>query len=672
MNRRDFLKVAGGGLIVLICAPRASARTINGFVHIEESGRVTCLVGKVEMGQDVVTSLAQIVAEELAVPLNRVDVVMGDTARVPYDSGTWGSLSIRAFGPSLRKAAAEARATLRTLAAERLGVPSDRLVFADGAVCDSKAPARRLVYGELLRGARIERKVTLSDLPPFEKGKTMGRSVHRADAHAKVTGAAKYTGDIRVPGMMYAAILRSPDASRLVSLDTSAAEGFRVVREGDLVAVLHPTPDGAERGLSRLKARFQGRPSVLTQATVHAYLVATAGAPDVEFQGGAVDEAKKRATRTLVHTYYDPFLAHAPIETHTALARFEGDHLTVWASTQRPFGVRESLAKALHMPLEKVRVITPFIGGGFGGKASSPQALEAALLARKAGCPVQVMYTRREEFATDAFRPAAVVRIATGLDGKGRIVSWDQTIYQAGARGAEMLYDVADYRISSCESTRSPLETGPWRAPGNNTNTFARESQIDVVAAHLGVDPLAYRLAHTSNKRLLSTLHAAAKHFGWKGATRGHGVACAVDAGTYVTTMAQVAVDRKTGRVHVERLLCAQDMGFVVNPEGARTQAEGGLTMGLGYALTEEVAFRGHQVLSDSFSNYAIPRFTSLPKLDVVLVDNPTHPPQGGGEPAICGVGGAIANAIFNAVGARLHQMPMTPRRVREALGRGT
>ena len=558
------------------------------------------------------------------------------------------------------------------LAAERLGVSADGLIFADGAVSDSRAPAKRLTYGELLRGARIERTVTLSSLPPFEKGKATGQSVHRTDARAKVTGAARYAGDVRLPGMMYAAVLRSPDGSRLVSLDTSAAQGYRVVRDGELVAVLHPTPDGAERGLSLLKARYKGRPSNISNANVHAHLVATASKPAIEYQGGSVDAARRRVKHTLDCTYTDPFVAHAPIETHTALAHFEGDHLTVWASTQSPFGTRESLTKALDMPLDRVRVITPFIGGGFGGKAHAPQAVEAALLARKAGCPVQVTYTRKDEFATDGFHPASVVHIVTGLDDKGRIVSWDQTIYQAGGRGAEMLYDVADYRIASRECPQSPLEAGPWRAPGNNTNTFARESQIDMVAAHLGVDPLAYRLAHTSNQRLLSTLHAAAERFGWKGAPRGHGVSCTVDAGTYITTMAQVEVDAKTGRVHVARLLCAQDMGFVISPEGARVQAEGGLTMGLGYALTEEVEFRGHQVLTDSFTTYPIPRFTALPRLDVVLVDNPTYPPQGGGEPAVCGVGGAIANAIFDAVGARVYHMPMTPRRVREALGRAT
>jgi CO/xanthine dehydrogenase Mo-binding subunit len=329
-----------------------------------------------------------------------------------------------------------------------------------------------------------------------------------------------------------------------------------------------------------------------------------------------------------------------------------------------------------------VRVITPFVGGGFGGKSGTPQAaIEAATLARIAGRPVQVSFTRAEEFFFDHFRPAAVVKVASGLDASGRIVTWEHDVYFAGARSAEQCYDVADSVVRAYGQwgrgggDAHPFATGPWRAPGANINVFARESQVDIMAAHAKADPLEFRLDHASDPRLRRVLQQATQRFGWKRAAgpsgQGRGLAFGIDAGTYVALCAEVSVNRDSGAVRVKRIVCAQDMGQVVNPDGARMQMEGCITMALGYALTETLRFRGGAVLDRNFDTYRIPRFSDLPEIDTVLVRNDELSPQGGGEPALVPVGAAIANAIHDAVGARLFRMPFTPELVKAAIPGG-
>ena len=305
------------------------------------------------------------------------------------------------------------------------------------------------------------------------------------------------------------------------------------------------------------------------------------------------------------------------------------------------------------------------MGGGFGGKSGGGlQAIEAAKLAKLTGKPVQVCWSRAEEFFLDTFRPAAVVRIRSGIDGAGRICLWDYQVYAAGSRSAEQFYDVPNNLIRTYGRWGSDtpkmhlFATGPWRAPGANINVFARESQIDTMAAKARVDPLEFRLNNTSDKRMRRVLEAAAGRFGWKKAVapsgRGVGVACGIDAGTYVALMAEVKVDAATGSVKVERIVCAQDMGVVINPDGARMQMEGCVMMGLGYTLSEEVRFNGGRILTRNFDTYELPRFSGMPEIETVLVKNDELTPQGGGEPAIVPVGAVVANAIFDATGARL------------------
>jgi isoquinoline 1-oxidoreductase len=703
LSRRGFLQRTGSGIFVFFSAgsaaplassegpgripePQGYPKDWGAYLRIGEDGRVTCLVGKVELGQGSMTALPQLLAEELDVALEAVDVVMGDTDLCPWDMGTFGSLSIRHFGPVLRAAAAEARGVLLELAAERWQVPVEGLQVKAGVVVSASDPSRRLSYGQLTQGKRIERH--LEKPAPLKSHTTysiVGRSAPRRDAVLKITGQAQYAADMKLPGTLHARILRPPaHGARLKQVDTTAASalaGVRVVNEGELVAVLHERPDLAEKALGLVKAEFELPEATFDDRTVFDHILEKAPEPKVVHTAGDVAEGERLTAIPVEATYLNSYVAHATMETHSAVAQMDGGRMTVWASTQAPFSVKNAVAQALGLPPQDVRIVTPFVGGGFGGKSGAPQAVEAARLAKLTGRPVQVVWDRAEEFFYDRFRPAAVIKVRSGLTAAGRIAFWDYDVYCAGDREAKQFYDVPHQRTVSRGGWQGdptgvhPFGTGPWRAPSVNSNTFARESHVDALAARAKADPLQFRLDHLSDKRMLRVLNAAAERFGWKAghapSGRGWGVACALYLGTYVATMAEVAVDRATGRVQVKRVVCAQDMGVVVNPEGARQQTEGSITMGLGYALSEEIRFKGGDVLTRSLGAYPIPRFSWLPKIETILVEAPDQPGQGCGEPPIVCMGAVVANAIFDATGARLLQLPMTPERVKAALARG-
>ena len=695
IDRREFIKIVGGGIVVVVSVGpsvllaqdrrRLYPEDLNAYLRIGEDGRVTVFTGKIEMGQGVMTSQAQMVAEELCVALSSVEMVMGDTDRCPWDMGTFGSLTTRMFGPYLRAAAAEARAVMLRLASDKLGVPRDRLAVADGVVSVTGQPAKKVTYGELAQGRKILR--TVDDKAAIRKASeltVMGTSPERLDAHAKVTGAAAFAGDIRLQGMLYAAVLRPPThGAKLTRVDPTAAAklpGVTVVNQDGIVAVLHADPEAAAKALARVDASWETPKPPFDTETVFDHLMKVAGPGEVASSKGDVAAARKAAGRVFQSTYHKGYVAHAAMEPHTALAEVKDGKVTIWSSTQTPFPTRERVAKELGLATEKVRVITPFVGGGFGGKSAGLQASEAARLATITGKPVQVRFSRAEEFFHDTFDPAAVVELVTALDGAGKITLWDYHVCAAGDRGTEVFYDVPNVAIRVSGSWRgaSPdlhlFGVGPWRAPGANMNVFAKESQVDIMAAAAGIDPVELRLRNLTDPRMVSVLKAAAEAFGWKprvapaGNGRGRGVACGIDAGSYVTLMAEVAVDRGTGAIKVERVVAAQEMGVVVNPTGARMQIEGCITQGLGYALTEELRFRGGEILDRNLDTYKLPRFSWVPRIETVLVRNDELPPQGGGEPAIVPMGGVIANAVFDAIGVRFYRLPMTAERVRTAL----
>jgi isoquinoline 1-oxidoreductase len=699
LSRREFLQRFAGGVLIWVAAsdlgfgavseaarPMRARPTVptdfNAFLRIGEDGRVTCFTGKIEMGQGPVTSLPQMLAEDLDVPVDSIDIIMGDTELCPFDQGTWGSLTTRVFGPLWRAAATEARGVLVELASEKLGVPVARLAVEQGVVFDREHPERRVAYGALAKGQRIERHLsTKPNLKAPGEFKVVGKPLRRRDARDKVTGKTQYSGDLRLPGMLYARVLRPPaHGAVLKSADVSAARalpGVQVVQDGGFVAVLHALPDVAEAALDKVKAEFAPSPSKLNDETIFAHLDASALPSRTVSSGGNLDEGRKTAARTLSTRYLNSYVAHAAMETHTALARIEGDQATIWASTQNPFGAREEIAEVIGFPSEKVRVITPFVGGGFGGKSANQQAVEAARLAKATGRPVQVMWTREEEFFNDTFRPAAVVNVDGGLGADGRIAFWDYSVRFAGDRGGPHFYSIPHHRTTAVGDFWGPpgvhpFAVGAWRAPGCNTNSFARESHIERLAALAGVDPVEFRLRNLTNPRMIRVLKAAAEKFGWQPAKgpsgRGFGVACGEDSGSVVATIAEVAVNRTDGTVQVKRVVCAQEMGLVVNPQGATLQMEGCIMMGLGYALTEEIRFAAGELKDTNFDTYTIPRFSWIPRIETVILPADDQPPQGGGEPAIIVMGGVLSNAIFDATGAELNQLPMTAPRVLAAL----
>jgi isoquinoline 1-oxidoreductase len=696
LDRRQFLQLVGGGIVVCFTISDSLAiqererqrgmgaglpEDFNAFLRIGEDGRVSGFSGKVEYGQGIITSLAQMLAEELDVPLESVDMVMGDTDLCPWDMGTFGSMTTRVFGPAFRAAAAEARAVLVELAAERLGVAKEGLKTKAGVVYE-EAGQKKVSYAELTQGKKILRHLK-GAVPKNPADFTLiGKPILRRDAAAKVIGQAKYAGDVREPGMLSARILRPPvHGAKLIHADTSGAreiEGAQIVEDGDLIAVLHPYPDMAEKALARIKSEYDRPAPSVDDKTIFDHLLKVAPQGQTVAEGGNLAEGRGAAHFVLEQTYLNSYVSHAAIETHTALAKIEGNKVTIWASTQTPFALKDAAASLLGLPAQNVRVITPYVGGGFGGKSHSQQALEAVRLAKLVGKPVQVAWTRAEEFFYDTFRPAALVKIQAGITESGLITFWDYGVYFAGERGAPQFYNIPHHRTLSYGSGWTaapgshPFATGPWRAPGNNTNSFARESHIDMLAAKAGIDPVEFRLKNLKDERMLRVLRAAASKFGWSPAKapsrRGYGVACGTDAGTYVAHMAEAAVDQNTGGVQVKRVVCAQEMGLCVNPEGARLQMEGGITMGLGYTLSEEVRFKGGEILHSNFDTYTIPTFSWLPEIETVVLDAKDSPPHGGGEPPIICMGGLIANAVFDATGARLLQLPMTPERVKRAL----
>ena len=691
-DRREFLKNLGGGVVVVFSLSQMSFITscksgegseipeFNAYLRVKEDGRIDCFSGKIEMGQGVNTSLAQVLADELEVSIDKVDMIMGDTELCPHDDGTWGSMTTRFHDPQIRAAAAEAREVLKKLAAEKLGIPVTQLKVENGVIFAETDRNKNVTYAELTKGQKIIQ--TISEKPALKKPgdfKVIGNSHLRLDAVQKVTGKALYSADIQLPGMLYAKILR-PQAhgSKLISVDTSVAEainGTKVLREDDFIVVLHSSPEIANQAIAEIKAEWEKPASKANNETIFEHILKTATDSNVSGEGGNSETGKKESEILFEHEYHDGYKAHASIETHAATAVFKDGKLTMWASSQTPFGTRGEVADLLKIPKEQVHLKQIFLGGGFGGKIYNQQANEAARIAKMVeGTPIQLMWSRTEEFMYDRFRPAAVIKVNSGITKEGIIKYWDFNTYCAGDRGTELFYGIPNHKTTTLDkSDVHPFGTGAWRAPGNSTNTFARESQIDIMAHKIGMDPLEFRLKNMTDKRAINSLKLAAEKFGWTtekpARGTGRGIAVGTDAGTLVTVIVEVTVDTTTGKIKVNRAVVGQDMGQVINPEGTIIQAEGCVNMGLGYTLTEDVEFDWGVVKTTNFGNYNLPLFSTIPPIiETSFADAQDQPPQGGGEPAIICMGGAVANAVFEACGARVFRLPITPERVLAAL----
>jgi nicotinate dehydrogenase subunit B len=691
LNRREFVKVLGPGLYFLFslndiqAAQQAGGPVgrypddFNAYLRIAEDGHVTCYVGKVELGQGMITSLAQMLAEELEVPFESISMVFGDTMLCPWDGGTNGSRSIKYLGPPLRAAGAEAREVLVQMAAEQLNLPPDRLTAKDGAVFEETNPSRKITYGSLAKGKTIGRRLEKKPaLKPASAFKICGKSMLRADFQDKVTGKAQFSGDIRLPNMMYGKVLRPPaHGAKLKNADLSATKEIKdaiVLQDNDFIGVVHPLPDGAEKVLALIRAEYELPEAKIDDKNIHEIILSTSAKDNVVEQKGDIAQGAKTAVLKIEGTYCTPYVAHAATETHSAVADVRKEDATVYVGTQRPFGANEEIGRAIGLPSNKVRVITPYVGGGFGGKSQVGQAVQAARLSKMTGRPVQVVWTREEEFFYDAFQPAAVVQINAGLDQSNRISYWDYRVFFAGDRSSQNIYNVPNLRTLSRgmgfgAGGPHPFPTGAWRGPGSNSNVFARESHMDVLAAKAGLDPLDFRLKNLSDERMIRVVKAGAEKFGWRPgkapSSRGQGMVCLDYLGTYVAAFVQLKVDKQM-RIKVERIVHAQDMGPVINPEGARMQVEGAITMGLGYCLSEEIHFKGGEILDLSFGSYQITRFSWVPKIETVLMENLDIAPSGGGEPPIVGMGALLANGLFDATGIRMTQLPLTPENIRK------
>ncbi len=689
LSRRGFLRVAGGGLVVALLLGETAAqqppaarrqrpfggpmpREIGAWLHVGADSGVTAFTGKVEIGQNIRTSLAQVVAEELRLPPARVRMVMADTQLTPFDFGTAGSMTTPMMASQLRRVGAAARELLLDLAAEQLKVERASLRVADGKVVGPEGkPA--IDFGDLTKGKKlvklIEDKVPTS---PAEKWTVAGTSVPKADGRAFVTGEHRYASDVRRPGMLFGKVLRPPSVkAQLVGVQTKDAEampGVTVVHDGPFVGVAAPTEQAADRALAAVRAEWKevGGPSaaeVFKYLKEHPAEARGFGGPSRSTRG-SVKDGLAAADKKHEATYTVAYIAHAPLEPRAAVAEWTDGSLTVWTGTQRPFGVRGELAGALGIPAERVRVIVPDMGACYGGKHTGEAAVEAARLAKGAGKPVKVVWTREEEFTWAYFRPAGLIEVAAGVKADGTLTAWEYHNYNSGASAMRMPYEVANYHVEF-HPADSPLRQGSYRALAATANTFVRESHLDDLAHDLGLDPLAFRLKNLHDARLKAVLEAAAGQFGWGKAKppagHGFGIAGSTEKGSYVATCAEVAVDRSSSRVRVVRLVTAFECGAVLNPGHLKNQIEGAAVMGLGGALFEAIDFASGKVLNPRFSGYRVPRFGDIPHLETVLLDRKDLPSAGAGETPIVAVAPAIGNALFQATGLRIRSLPMVP-----------
>jgi CO/xanthine dehydrogenase Mo-binding subunit len=691
ISRREFLQGLGGGILILLTLSDAATAQesggrrgrggrrgfgapapaeISAWLHIGEDGTVTAYTGKTEVGQNIRTSLTQAVAEELRVPIDRVRLVMADTELTPFDMGTFGSRTTPTMAPQLHKAAAAARELLIDMAAERWKTDRAPLTVAGGRVTDPKTK-ESLGFGELTQGQKLVKAIA-ADTPttPAPEWKIAGQSAPKVDGRAIVTGKHAYSTDIRRPGMRVGKILRPPAFNaKLISVDTHAAEAMpevTVVHEDSFVGVTAPNEQIAAKALAALRPDWQTTPQP-SSAELFSLLKKpssegrNSGPPQTQ---GSVAEGLAAAQRKLSATYTVAYIAHAPLEPRAAVAEWSGDKLTVWTGTQRPFGVRSELAGALQMPEEKIRVIVPDTGSGYGGKHTGEAAVEAARLAKATGKPVRVVWTREEEFTWAYFRPAGVIEINSGVQSDGMLVAWEFHNYNSGGSGIQTPYEVAHQQVAF-HGSDSPLRQGSYRGLAATANHFARECHMDELAHALAIDPLEFRRRNLKEPRLRAVLEAAADRFGWsqrrKTAGRGFGLACGTEKGSYVATCAEVAADRAAGRLKIVRLVTAFECGAVVNPEHLKNQIEGAALMGIGGALREAIEFENGAITNPHFAQYRVPRFSDMPAMETVLVDRKDLPSAGAGETPIVCVAPAIGNAIFDATGTRLRSMPMTP-----------
>lgn len=685
IDRRKFLQLSGGGLIVAFVVKDMFSLTgetpspepsqvpvseVGAWIHIGEDGKVTVYTGKVEVGQNIRTSLSQIVAEELMVAVSSVTMIMGDTDLVPYDAGTFGSRTTPQMGSQLRKAAATAREALVEMAAKNWNIPATELKAENGMIVNVAAN-KKIGYGELTKGQQL--LMPISDkvqVIAAKDWKVSGKTVPKINERSFITGKHLYVSDMKLPGMLYGKVLRAPSyGAKLLEADVTKASsmsGVVVVKDGDFIGVAAPDVKTATRALQAIDAKWDESKGQPSNENIFDYLVKNAsGAGGGRNSGNAkgdVEQGLSGADFKHSKTYYIHYIAHVPLEPRTAVAEWTDGKLTVWTGTQRPFGVQEELIDAFKLKKEKVRVIMPDTGSGYGGKHSGEAAIEAARLAQEAKKPVKIVWSRQEEFTWAYFRPGGVIEVSAGVNKDGTITAWKFINYNSGGAGLDTQYKVSNQQIAHIPSN-TPLRQGSYRGLAATANVFARECHMTDLAGLIKMDQLAFRIKNLEDDRFIDVLQTAAKAFGWNGAKahgHGYGIAGGFEKGGYVGCCAEVMINSDK-EVKIIRITQAFDCGAIVNPHHLENQAMGSIIQGLGGALFEAIDFANGKILNSGLSDYRVPRFSDVPKIEIVLIDRKDKPSAGAGEANIVGVAPAIRNAIVDAAGPALNTLPMLP-----------
>ena len=708
------------------------AASLDSWLAIGQDGMVTVFTSKVELGTGTETALAQIVAEELDVPFSRMHMEAGDTSKTVDQAVTAASRTIERAGPQLRQAAAVARLELLRLASEDLNTPIEQLTVNDGVVSANGDSARKISYAELIGNKRFNVKMPTSGagwdlkispnvpVKNVKDYKIVGTPVKRTDLPGKFTGEFTYAQDVRVPGMLHGRVVRPPVVnSKPVSVDESSIKQIagvvKAVQEGNFVGVVAQTEWAAIQAAKTLKVTWS-TPSTSLPANpeeLYAYLKNTKSFNDqVVVNKGNADSAFSQASKKYEATYRWPFQLHGMLAPSCAVADVRGDSVTVWSGTQGPFRTRKSLSDMLRMPEKNIRVIFREESGCYGRLSPDDAPLDAALLSRAVGKPVRVQWTRADEHAWEPKGPAQLITVRAGVDSQGNIVAWDylergfpwsesagnpllaarqigmKSISPGqsnGTAGGGDAYEFENQRIIAAlipwsQDPPTPLRTSNLRAPGDLARTFASESLLDEIAADLRVDPVQFRLRYLkNNKRVTEALVAATQAAQWKehvshstpssGAkATGRGVSISGRDGTITAAVAEVEVDKSSGEISVKRVTLAHDCGLIVNPDGLRNQIEGNIIQGVSRTLLEEVRFDAQGVKNLDWVSYPILTYRRVPDIHVELINRKEMPALGGGEPSTVPVPAAIANAVFDAVGVRVREVPMTPQKVQASL----
>lgn len=706
----------------------AASPELDAWIRINVDSTATIFTGKVEIGQGIQTALAQIAAEELDLNFDRVEMVTGDTALTPDESYTAGSLSIENSGGALRSAAAEVRSILLDLAARQLGRPRAQLEVYNGVITPRGLSSPSISYGELFGDQKFARKATNSVKPKSPVAhRVVGNSYPRRDIPAKIFGGVAYVHDYREEGMLFGGVVRPPRyGAVLEQINLAEAEQMpgvvKVMRDGSFVGVVAEREEQVAAAVNRLRASstWKGGAQLPSSDNLGQYIKSLPKEDVVGKNQGKVDEAIVGAARMHAASYLRPYQAHASLGPSAAVARWADGQLEVRSHTQGPFPLRRDLAKVLAVPLEKIRVIHMEGAGCYGHNGADDVALDAALLSRAVdGRPVKVIWSREEETAWEPYGAAMLLEAKAGLDGSGNIVAWDYHVWgdvhntrpgggtpqqsnllsgwylanpvlpppkrdgqlpSGGAdRNAVPLYDFPNVRVVKHTTASAPIRVSALRGLGAYGNIFALESFMDELAYVAGADPVEFRLRHMKEPRARAVIEDAARLAKWTPKTRpagtgqGRGVAFAryKNSAAYMALVVDVTVDRNTGVVTVHHAYASVDAGLAVNPDGILNQVEGGIVQSVSWTLKEEVQFGSQGIASVDWTSYPILSFLEVPTIEISLINRPTEVTGGVGEVAQGPTVAAICNAIYDATGVRIRQLPLTPARVKAALARG-